>query len=316
MSLLQHNWLGSEIVIDIRQKKNWMKAWVLLMSLMLILPSAHAADELTAADRQKLIDAIAKSMNDGQSWVSVHAPEDLIQLGMTEGPRNKFAPQAETASPPFRIGVWRILARSAATEQERSAFVERIRKVMLDDASPDHTHSVEAMTKLNAPITSEQERSAINEIAFGPTNVAPFAAWRLAESDETRAKGIDRLVQLLSSSDPICRARSADALSHLQINTEPVRSALQSDLEKEPADSLSRPIVIAALGGPPLRKLAEASSDPSVQYMAIMQLSRTGSADDAPLLWKSFDSPNLDVQSASAFALLRILDPQKAASQP
>jgi HEAT repeat protein len=138
----------------------------------------------------------------------------------------------------------------------------------------------------------------------------------LAESDATRTKGIDRLVELLGSSDPICRARSADALSHLQANTDSVRAALQADLEKELADSLSRPLVIAALGGPPLRKLAATATDPSVQYLAIMQLSRTGTSEDAPLLWKCFDSTNLDVQAASAFALLRILDPQNATSRP
>jgi HEAT repeat protein len=303
-------------VIDIRHKTNLMKAWILIMSLMLLLPTAHASNELTPATRQKLIDALIKTMNDGEGWVTVHAAEDLIQSGIMDAPRQKFSPQAETASPPFRIGVWRILARCAASEQERNSYVERIRKVMLNNTSPDHTHSVEALTKLNAPITSDAERATINEIAFGPTNVAPFAAWRLAESDATRTKGIDRLVELLGSSDPICRARSADALSHLQANTDSVRAALQADLEKELADSLSRPLVIAALGGPPLRKLAATATDPSVQYLAIMQLSRTGTSEDAPLLWKCFDSTNLDVQAASAFALLRILDPQNATSRP
>lgn len=303
-------------MIDVRDKKNLMKVWVLVMSLMLVVHSAHGADELTAADRQKLVDALTDSMNNGEGWITVHAAEDLIQLGRMDGPRKKFAPQAETASPPFRIGVWRILARCAVTEQERNAFVERIRQVMLQSDSPDRTHAVEAMTKLNAPISGDQERATIDEIAFGPTNVAPFAAWRLAEGDATRSKGIDRLVQLLGSSDPICRARSADALAHLQVNSELVRSALQSDLATEPADSVARDLVMVALGGRPLRKLAEMASDPSGQYLAIMELSRTGSADDVPLLWKSFDSANVDVRGASAFALLRILDPQGATSRP
>jgi hypothetical protein len=43
-----------------------------------------------------------------------------------------FLPEADTATLPYRIGVWRVLARAARTEGDRRDFCDRIPRMMTD----------------------------------------------------------------------------------------------------------------------------------------------------------------------------------------
>jgi hypothetical protein len=286
-----------------------MKPLVASLVVMLSVPAAWADSDLLPAQRQKLMDVLIEALNQKGTWVSVHAAEALISTGNKQVVLAAFAPQAETATPPFRIGVWRILARCAATPGDRASYLERIRAVMLDPSASDRTHAVEALAKLEAPMTSDRERQAVQEIADGPTNVAPFAAWRVAQSD--RQRGVDRLVELLTASDPICRCRAADALARFQPFTDGQRAALERALKKEAADAAPRQFMIEALGGPPLRDLARNSPDTGAVYTAVSQLARTGTREDLALLWKTFERDSIDVRLASAFAILRISEVQQ-----
>ena len=154
----------------------------------------------------------------------------------------------------------------------------------------------------------------MKQIAFGPSNVAPFAAWRIAQVD--KSAGLARLVELLGASDPICRCRAGDILAHFQPLTDTQHSALEMALKKEPTDSTARPYLIEAIGGEPLRELARTSPDPATIYIALSELSRTGTPDDLELLWKSFENPNLDVRVASAIAILKISDAKDESHPP
>ena len=127
--------------------------------------TALANVDLSPSQRQKLMDVLVGALKERGSWISVHAAEALITIGNNEPVRAAFGPQAETAEPPFRIGVWRILARSAATKEDRDAYVERIRKVMLDPSATDRTHAFEALAKVKAPFASQAERQATLDMA-------------------------------------------------------------------------------------------------------------------------------------------------------
>jgi HEAT repeat protein len=286
-----------------------MKFVVASLMVLFSAPATWARVELSPAMRQQLMDALISGLHEQGSWSSVHAAEALIATGHGDLVLPVFSPQAELAPAPFRIGVWRILARCAATQTQRQAYVERIRAVLLNPDATDRTHAMEALAKLASPMISDNERKVVNDIAQGSSNVAPFAAWRIAEVD--RDRGVDRLIELLRSSDPICRSRAADALARFRPPTDAQRTALELAIKTETADSQVRPCIIEALDGETLREYARTTTDPGALYTVIGQLSRTGTREDLDLLWKSFENANLDVRIASAFAILRICDEGK-----
>src|SRR5262252_9509437 len=83
---------------------------------MLLSPAAILADEppttLTNEQRAQLERNLEHSRQGRGSWISIHAAEALITLGQSESVIKTFQPQSDTAIPPYRIGVWRVLARA------------------------------------------------------------------------------------------------------------------------------------------------------------------------------------------------------------
>ncbi len=260
------------------------------------LPSAQAnAQRLNAI----LADGLAKR----GSFISVHAAEDLIALGQRDTVRNAFASQADTAPAPYRIGVWRVLARSMSDDAQRALFVERIRGALMDPKGTDRVHAMEALAKLEAPIKDAAERAEVEHIARSSDASAPFAWWRLAQAGDAQA--IPALVKLVSSPDEVTQARAADALARLNVQSDEARQALRAALASASASSLARPLLIVALGGEPVRQLLNDPSAPA-RYQAAMYLSRHGTPADVAALQKQIDDDDLDVRSAAAFALSRI----------
>ena len=64
-------------------------------------------------DRAQLIAGLEREMTINTQWLRIHAAEGLLDDG---GLRQKiaelFRKESETATAPYRIGVWRVLARS------------------------------------------------------------------------------------------------------------------------------------------------------------------------------------------------------------
>jgi HEAT repeat protein len=260
------------------------------------LPSEHAA--VFEGPTTILVGALERR----GEVTSIHAAEDLIELGQSEAARVAFEPQVEESRQPYRILVWRVLARCAKGVERRAKFVEKIRSALLDPASGDRVHAMEALVKLGADI-SDAERPLVTRKAEGSDPDAPFAAWWLAEGGDEKAG--QRLVTMLSSDDPVIRARAADALGHLGIKTPEIRDALTAALGRESSSSPARPLIIVALGGPAVRDLL---SDPSplARYRAATSLARIGDVHDVELLKRLLRDADMDVRAAAAFATLRI----------
>jgi len=234
------------------------------------------------------------------TWLSVHAAEYLVSLGKSQPVRAAFTSQAESAGPPFRIGVWRVLALSAETPQMRDDFVQRMRRVLLDPAASDRLHAMEALAKIAAPITSDAERRYVKESAASGEGIAPFALWRLALDEDATAP--DHLAELLKSPDATTRFRAAYVLGHLAPLAKRPAQALADALNHEPHDSLAWPAIASASGGQALAQLA-ASSDVAARRLAAATLAQQRDADRS-LLEKLSRDEDLDVRMAGAFALL------------
>ena len=76
-------------------------------------------------------------------------PKALLDNGESGKIVELFQPEADTAPAPYRIGVWRVLARSSIGE-EQHRYVERIRAVLHDPQAPDCVSAAESLGKLNA----------------------------------------------------------------------------------------------------------------------------------------------------------------------
>ena len=75
-----------------------------------------------------------------------------------------------SVEPQYRIGIWRVLARAADSEQEHAKWVGKIRDVFLDATAPDRPHAAETLAKLNYKLLDNEIAAA--EQAANPKNVA------------------------------------------------------------------------------------------------------------------------------------------------
>jgi hypothetical protein len=87
----------------------------------ILLPGACSAGEHELRDRRHWIDQLRRELDGNASWVRVHAAEALIAHGRREEAAAAFANEVDSAESPYRIGVWRVMARSAEADEERES---------------------------------------------------------------------------------------------------------------------------------------------------------------------------------------------------
>ena len=290
-----------------------MNSAAIAICIALFTGVALAQTHLSSDRRTQLLEVLENAMQTRGQFTSVHAAEDLLQLGEMEKVRRTFAPQADDAQPPYRIGVWRVLARCAQDDAAREQYLKRIRAVMLDPSAPDTVHAMEALAKLNAPMHDSAERNRVEQVAFGASDAAPFAAWRLVISHDPRA--MNRLIELLQSRSDVARARAADAMRRLDSNAPEVRRALAAALEHEARESLAHPMLVAAVGGGGVRGMLN-DSTANARALAAMELAEKGKSQDAHTIENLLNDSDRDVRIAAAFALLRIDQRNKDNPEP
>ena len=110
-------------------------------------------------------------------WTRVHALEDLCKAGAPEKARELLPGIASARTEPEkRIGYWRTAAKAAETQECKLAYIDSIRQVLLNPDAPDRTHAIEAMAKLNQPL-SQNELQQLRPLAVQDTNFAAFLNW-------------------------------------------------------------------------------------------------------------------------------------------
>src|SRR5690242_20274603 len=101
------------------------KSWLPVI-LATILFSGCRHWDCVNTERSQLIAQLQHEMLNQTNWLRIHAAEALLDHGQTSNIVELFKPEADTAAAPYRIGVWRVLAR-AGSGAERQAYVKRIR---------------------------------------------------------------------------------------------------------------------------------------------------------------------------------------------
>jgi SSS family solute:Na+ symporter len=296
----------------------------------LLLPAIVGAQEdpaqgprVTPELRERSVRVLRDALQNEERWVKAHAAEHLLALGYPQGVREAF--EAELAAhgeePPYRIGVWRVLARTWLRPDQRKPWIDRIRNAFLDADGPDRLHAVETLGKLGYTIPEEGKEAEEDKEAFekaagsADRAFAAYSRWSLVHS--AGGAGQDTLAAFLESDDERARGTAAYVLRNLpSVSTETLKT-VQDAARGESADSGARVYVLSAA-------LVHARDDSEARPFknALLEYAKTGDKerkcemaaalavrgnnDDLPVLTELLHDPETDVRISAAHAILRI----------
>lgn len=267
-------------------------------------------NELLNAQRREFLNYLTATMREQPEWIGIHAAEALIQHGQKAVVHEFFKSKANEQTPKYRIGVWRVLARSSPDEDIRANSVQKIRDALKDSKGPDRLHAAETLAKL-----ADTERSApLNEAARGQDSMGAYARWALLRSggDQDERK----LAELLSAEDTGARTSTAYSLRNQGKVLPETLKLLEEVASREASDSPAKIYLLSAVFTHSTGKektkakmnLIDFARDGSrgQKYELCTALGISGGIRDAGLIRELFDQDDPDVKVAAADALLRL----------
>jgi SSS family solute:Na+ symporter len=286
----------------------------------LAMAAGCATNESASAQRQRLIHLLEREARSNTGWVRIHAAEALLDHGQSQVAADLLQAEADTAAPPHRIGVWRVLARATGTAAERQEFRERIRRNLLDSQAPDRLHAAESLAKLD--LATPAERPAIKQwLAAADEATSAYLLWLLVISSGSFERASDEtlLANLLDSTNSVARLRAAFALGRIQVISTASLGRLKRRLESEPDDSSARPYLLGAVllhssrnsaGAADWRRQLAGYLDkgkPNEQLEAATVLGRCGTSAELTELAPLLENPEADARIGAANGLLYLL---------
>lgn len=252
--------------------------------------------------------------NDG--WIGIHAAEALVEHEQTSGIAARYQRELASASPPYRIGVWRVLAR-VGPEAERAGHRGKIRAALRDEKGPDRVHAIETLAKLNA--ATPAERGAIEQwlVAANSADSAYllWAKWQLAEAHD-RAAVESRISVLLTGQPHAVISRAAYVLARLPRISSATLEKIHAEIAANSASTA--PLFAAALAHTPaadqrhtaLRTAIRSRLDgaaPGEQLELAVALGRYGAREDLTALQRLASAAHPDGRIGAASGILHLL---------
>jgi SSS family solute:Na+ symporter len=283
-----------------------------------VVCGADAAD--AAALRTRAMQVLRHELATTAGFVRVHAAEALIEHGQTEGVAALYLADLATATPPYRIGVWRVLARVAKTPGERDAWIGRIRAALRDPAGLDRVHAAETLAKLAG--AQPADRAVIDAwLATADAPTSAYLRWVRVQlaAPAQRAEEELTLVALLRSEHPDARLRSAYALARLPSLAPETIRRLHAAATTEPADSKARAYLLSAallhstndqISAPQLSTALRAYLERGTvgeKFEVAPTLGRRGNTTEIPTLLRLLDSTDADPRIGAASGLLHLV---------
>lgn len=282
-------------------------------------------------------------------WDKVHAAEYLIWLGHYEGVYETYKQEEGKygQEPPYRIGIWRVLAQSAPTTEEKQRYIQHILEAFKDPAGPDRLHASETLTKLHVSLLEHAPHVTANILKGEKTPLFVYTLAGASFGNTSAAK--DNFAQLFSittdekSGDQL-QMQGAYALRHVGKLSDASWAVLAQTALDEPEESLARVYLLSsALVTAPkshessetfsnlhkeLLKCQSATSKGARAEMAAA-LAQRGTERDLTALYSLLNNENplnaaqlttreeiiaspenADVRSAAAYAILKIRSEQ------
>lgn len=188
----------------------------LTIGLIILLAAAACQSRPSAVNpelRKRAVEELQRVMEQQESWVKVHAAEYKLWLDYTDGVQEAFRQEEKEwgERPPYRIGVWRVLAQSDLPSRE--SYVNNIIRAFEDRDGPDRIHAAETLAKLGVSV-ADAAPEITREVLEGPVNsLYVYTLWSMlqgADPDGAREKLLE--LALDSGRDEILRLQAAFAL--------------------------------------------------------------------------------------------------------
>jgi len=281
---------------------------------------AHTGKSPNETLRTRALRELRRALNEEVEFVKVHAAEDLLSLNQQANVHEVFAEEQRLHGdePKYRIGIWRVLARSAQNATERKQYYSRIREAVFNPASSDRAQAVEALAKLRYQISAEDRPKFEKLSSETVSDEAPFHRWLLSVSGASSE--INALAQLLDDPHDTVRGNTAYAIRHLhgKLSTD-VAAKLANVVSRLPVSKSRVYVVSAAYVSARQENEVEkfknelleyaTSADQDAKCEVTAALAERGDDNDIPLLIELLNDPSPDVRVGAAYAILQIGGP-------
>jgi HEAT repeat protein len=184
-------------------------------------------------------------MQSERSFVRIHAAEALMAAGEADAVREYFTrelPNTETSA--FRVGVWRVLANTARSADERNRWIAKVERTYCDQAAPDRGTAIETLCKLRHRVSGRALELVRREAAGAPSGPTVLALWSAQLAGDPHALG--GLIAMLGSNDALVRRGAAYALRWLEPSDSVTRQALVRAVTREPPGSQAYAYILGA----------------------------------------------------------------------
>jgi SSS family solute:Na+ symporter len=261
---------------------------------------------------------LRRALHKESEFVKVHAAEALLELGLERDEvRRVFQEERRLheSRSPYRLGIWRVLARTAVEPAERREYEEKILGSYADPGSPDAEGAVEALAKLDYAMPEAHRRQLREWSGAVAGDRRAYGRWLLAVAGDE--KDVRRLAELLTDPDPMTRGAAAYALRFLSERLPPdvVEQLERAADAAKPEDSRAHlaGAAFATTKDDARRKayrellvtLARGGTK-AEKYEALNAFADRGDAGDVPLVAGMLGDPEPDVRVSAARALLMI----------
>ncbi len=260
---------------------------------------------------------LLRSVNEEKAFIQVHAADALAAVGDPEPVRavfSKFVP-ADPADP-RRVGIWRSLAGSARTPQERAIWTAKIEEEFMNPASNLRVGALESVGKLGHVLKGPALQSAQALAKTFSEYDAAFVWWPLHLAGDRDA--LTHLIKALDSSDQGTRSRASYAMRYMQIKDPAALKKIAEAAEAEAAakgSKLRMRAVAVALNADPahtaewqaLLERELVSGSEGAKYDAALSLMYRYTPADLYRLEPLLKIPSGDAPIGGAWAILYVL---------
>ena len=318
-----------------------MSRSIVILLLFLIAGScSEDKDQKLLAENAR--EFLVNTLHDSQGWVKVHVAEELISIGYREDIETLFLDELKQRgdSPQYRIGIWRVLSKCAENPDKRGKWVEKISRVYADPSQPDRLHAAETLAKLNVNLNDVAADQVVSDLKSQDPRMRAFVTWGISVSADPDSINFKNLMGMLDSPEETIRRIGAYALGYGRVLPEAENKRLEEKTFSEPDDSQAKISLLKAaylfseedsFAGSISVKAELLRNSPAFgrtgYFETCMGLAERGTLNDLPFLEKVFaakvpkelavtsgDVPGVstpqdltDIRSASAFAILRII---------
>lgn len=135
--------------------------------IMIVFFSLQAGAD-TERIKHKALHDLKSLLYSQTGWIKVHVAEFLLwEHYAVDEVRALFMEEERKYDQMlyYRIGVWRVLAQAAATDEERRGWLNKILAIYSDEDSPERVHAIETLAKLKYPVARDLSHWAAMQTA-------------------------------------------------------------------------------------------------------------------------------------------------------